>query len=248
VSGGRSIEVFPGPGTTYLPVGLSDRAVVQFGKGDWEPIIGELAEFEPIAYERVGVDRALAILADLALVYPSRLKILDVGCSVGTISRLLAAAGHEVTGVDSDVVAAVQEWQDPESISRARGGYSTSRCRFVEADIRSFLAVDDGQYDVALLLSVLHHWLSGYGYVGISRFDRAEIRATLTKLCSVVRRCLYVETPIEDEASEMPVDPEGEFLFPGWFVESGFARTVTVLASTVATNGKPRRLVRVDLS
>jgi SAM-dependent methyltransferase len=222
--------------------------VAHFGNGDLAPLLRELADFEPTAYERVGVDRALAILVDLALVQQSHLKILDVGCSVGTISRLLASSGHQVTGVDSDVVAAVQAWQDPDSISAARRGYSMARCRFIEADIRTFLDTDDGQYDVALLLSVLHHWLSGYGYVGVSRFDRVEIRDTLTKLCSVVRRCLYVETPIEDEAAEMPEDPLGEFRFPGWFVESGLARSVTAVASTVATNGKPRRLWRVDLS
>jgi hypothetical protein len=122
-----------------------------------------------------------------------------------------------------------------------------SNCELLRVDVRTHLEETERTYDVALLLSVVHHWLAGYGYTGAATFDRDEVRNTLRELCRRVRSHLYVEIPIEDEIKEMPVDPEGEFLFPGWFLESGLASDVRLVASTIATNGKPRRLWRVDL-
>jgi SAM-dependent methyltransferase len=234
-------------GTTYLPFGFTAYAMERFGVGDPEPIISELSV--DTSYERVGIDRALAIAIDLAVRgQRGDARILDVGCSVGTIGRLLSEIGYQVTGIDSDVVAGVQEWQDEGIISTARNGSHGSNFSFVRADLRDFLDSRDEKYDVALLLSVIHHWLSGYGYTGTSQFDREEVGATLLRLCARVRDCIYLEVPIEDEAFEMPPDPLGEFVFPRWFLDSRQATDVTFIASTIATNGKPRRLYRVEMA
>lgn len=234
-------------GNTYLPFGFTDYAMERFGVGDPAPVISELSG--DTSYERVGIDRAMAIAIDLA-VRGSRndATILDVGCSVGTIGRLLSEIGYRVTGIDSDVVAGVQEWQDERIIASARSGGQGSNFSFVRADLRNFLDSNDDEYDVVLLLSVIHHWLSGYGYTGTSQFDREEVEATLLRLCARVRDCIYLEVPIEDEAVEMPPDPLGEFVFPRWFLDSRQATEVTLIASTIATNGKPRRLYRVGMA
>lgn len=235
-------------GTTYLPSGFSARALARFGRGELEPLLAELRALGR-PYERAGIDRALAIAADLALLgAPRETRILDVGCSVGTLALLLSEVGYPVTGIDSDVVARVQEWQDDSILASARAASERPRCRLLRADLRDHLKDPESQYDVALLLGVLHHWLAGYGYSGEERMDREDIRRTLQRLCERVRSCLYVEVPIVDEWPEMPPDPEGEFLFPGWFLEAGLARDVRMIASTIATNGKPRRLYRVDLA
>ena len=234
-------------GTTYQPHGFSLSALQQWGFGVYEPLLGELAARDG-NYERVGIDRALAIATDMAaigLAIPSR--VLDVGCSVGTISVLLAAFGHRVTGIDSDVVAAVQGWQDGEQLDSVRTAQTSARCTLLKRDLREHLDADTSHVDVALLLSVLHHWLGGYGYTGTAAFARKDLAETLHRLCERVNRCLYVETPIEDEREEMPNDPEGEFLFPGWFLESGLGKSIILISSTIATNAKPRRLFRVDL-
>ena len=233
-------------GVMYLPTGLSEPALAAFGRGHYARLLAELKSCGP--YERVGVDRALAIAIDLALL-PSApgSRILDVGCSVGTISRVLAALGYQVLGIDSEVVSSAQPWQDPVHIARSRMDQTAPGCQFLQADIRDYLRTSDCRFDVVLLLSVLHHWLEGYGYAGAGRFTRQDMRQTLTSLCARVDRCLYVETPIEDEAEEIPADADGEFLFPGWFVRHGGAVGVAHVASTVATNGKPRRLYRIDL-
>lgn len=242
-------DEFLKPGTTYLPHGFSDFALSRFGAGDPEPVVAELSK--DTGYERVGIDRAMAIAVDLAVRGQRQgATILDVGCSVGTIGILLSEVGYRVTGIDSDVVASVQEWQDESAIARARGagGGGGEKFDFVRADLRDFMASNAKEYDVVLLLSVLHHWLSGYGYCGVAKFDRQEMRETLLTLCSRVRDCIYLEVPIDDEAVEMPPDPEGEFVFPRWFLESQQAKDVSLIASTVATNGKPRRLYRVEMA
>ena len=233
--------------TTYQPFGFSDMSLRRWGLGDYVPLLQELAARDG-NYERVAVDRALAVAIDMAAIgmsIPS--QVLDVGCSVGTVSVLLAAAGHHVTGIDSDIVAAVQGWQDPARSKGPERSQMSAQCVLLRRDLREHLRVDHSAVDVALLLSVLHHWLSGYGYAGAATFDRDEVRTTLELLCERVDRCLYVETPIVDESEEMPPDPEGEFLFPAWFVEAGLARDVVLVSSTIATNAKPRRLFRVDL-
>lgn len=234
-------------GTTYLPHRFSREALEHFGFGDFRALLSEL-DGQGASYERVGVDRALAIAVDLALQgAPKDAAILDVGCSVGTIAILLSQIGYQVTGIDSDVVARVQQWQDEAILRGARERWRGSRCRLVQADLRDHLAASQASYDVALLLSVLHHWLPGYGYTGQSSFTRAELGDTLERLCDRVSSFLYIEVPIADELTEMPPDSQGELLFPGWFLERNLARNAEVVASTVATNGKPRRLFRVDL-
>jgi SAM-dependent methyltransferase len=235
------------PGTTYLPHSFSAAALERFGRGDTKALEEEL-EGKSGSYERVGVDRALGIAIDLALlgVRPDA-SILDIGCSVGTISVLLSRIGYRVTGIDSDIVAQVQDWQDTEALSAARTGIESANCRLIQVDLRDHLASLEGSHDIALLLSVVHHWLAGYGYSGQEQFDRAEVRETLEELCRRVRSHIYLEVPIGDEAEEMPPDPQEEFLFPDWFLTAGLATDVSLVTSTVATNGKPRRMYRIDL-
>jgi SAM-dependent methyltransferase len=236
------------PGTTYLPIGFSQAALAAFGLGETALLLEEL-EAGGHSYERVGVDRVLAIAGDLALRgLPPDARILDVGCSTGTISVLLAALGYRVTGIDNDVVTRVQEWQDTALIESARRAGAGGRCRLLKADLREYLDSRPERCEVGLLLSVLHHWLAGYGYTGEKRFEREEMRVTLRRLCEYVRECIYLEVPIADEYPEMPPDPEGEFLFPGWFLSAGLASDIRLIASTVASNGKPRRLYRIDLA
>ena len=92
--------------TTYQPFGFSDMSLRRWGLGDFVPLLQELAARDG-KYERVAVDRALAVAIDMAAIgMPIPSQVLDVGCSVGTVSVLLAAAGHRVTGIDSDIVAA----------------------------------------------------------------------------------------------------------------------------------------------
>ena len=88
---------------------------------------------------------------------------------------------------------------------------------------------------------------SHYVFISQSGTVLEEMRKFLRDLCGRVRSHLYVENPIADELEEMPPDPEGELLFPAWFLTAGLATDARLICSTVATNGKLRRLYRLDL-
>lgn len=239
---------FPHEQTTYQPCELSRLALWRYGVGDYGPLLKELRAKPRDSYERAAVDRALAIGIDLAVSGMRRgATILDVGCGGGTISRLLAETGYHVTGVDQDIVAGAQEWQDREVLASNRKQMESAGCRLLTTDVVEFLENTAEVFDVALLLSVLHHFLHGYGYSGAGEIAPDRFDALLKSFCSRVRSYLYVEAPGSDEFQEMPPDPTGRFLFPAYFLEAGLGTDVRFIAASVATNGRPRRLYRVDL-
>lgn len=236
-----------GPGASYLPK-LSKAARAGFGAGQLDTLLGEL-ETAGHSYERVGVDRALAIACDLALRGTAReLSILDVGCSVGTISALLSELGHRVTAIDNDAVFAQQNWHKPNAVNAYRQELTGPNWQFVAAGLAEHLDSSDRKYDCALLLSVVHHWLEGSPHLGASGFDPGSLDSLLRQLCSRVEDCIYLETVLADEYDQMPYDPEGTFAFPGWFLDKGLATSAELVASTVANGGRPRRLYRVEMA
>src|SRR6201996_666013 len=78
-------------------------------------------------------------------------RVLDVGCGVGRWSRMLAARGAIVTGVDLSPTMIAQAQQ------RAAAEGVAPRCQFRVQDL-SRLEVD-GQFDVVLGVTVLQHIL-----------------------------------------------------------------------------------------
>lgn len=78
-------------------------------------------------------------------------RVLDVGCGVGRWSRMLAAKGAIVTGVDLSPTMIAQAKQ------RAVADGVADRCQFRVQDL-SHLEVD-GQFDVVLGVTVLQHIL-----------------------------------------------------------------------------------------
>lgn len=78
-------------------------------------------------------------------------RVLDVGCGVGRWSRLLAARGAQVTGVDLSPTMIAQARQ------RAAADGIADRCRFLVQDLSK---LDAGKhYDIVLGVTVLQHIL-----------------------------------------------------------------------------------------
>jgi SAM-dependent methyltransferase len=78
-------------------------------------------------------------------------RVLDVGCGIGRWSRLLAARGADVTGVDLSPTMIAQAQQ------RAAAAGVSDRCRFQVQDL-SKLDVG-GRFDLVLGVTVLQHIL-----------------------------------------------------------------------------------------
>jgi SAM-dependent methyltransferase len=78
-------------------------------------------------------------------------RVLDVGCGVGRWSRLLAARGARVTGVDLSPTMIVQAQR------RAAAAGLAERCSFRVQDLAKLEL--EGQFDVVLGVTVLQHIL-----------------------------------------------------------------------------------------
>lgn len=106
------------------------------------------AEFDEIA--RVaeagesGRDRYDAFL--LSLIPPTAVRVLDVGCGLGRLTRAIARPGRQVLGVDLS----------PAMIAGARAAVADGGVSFLHGD---FLAIDFGigAFDCVISAATLHH-------------------------------------------------------------------------------------------
>ncbi len=104
----------------------------------------------PEFYNRaIHLEQRLALNSWLRV--PPRTRVLDVGCGVGRWSRLLAARGAVVTGVD------LSPTMISEAQRRAAFEGVADHCRFQVQDLSSLEV--DGQFDMVLGVTVLQHIL-----------------------------------------------------------------------------------------
>lgn len=82
---------------------------------------------------------------------PSGSRVLDVGCGIGRWSRLLAARGARVTGID------LSPTMIAEAERRAAASGLAERCRFIVQD--SAALEIDGTFDLIVCVTVLQHML-----------------------------------------------------------------------------------------
>jgi SAM-dependent methyltransferase len=140
----------------------------------------------PEFYNRaIDLEQRLALEPWLRI--PAGARALDVGCGVGRWSRLLAARGAEVTGVD------LSPTMIAEAERRAVEEGVAERCRFEVQDLCN-LGVR-GMFDLVLGVTVLQHILNpdavGVALVGMSTHLKPCGRMILLEAApaTVVQRC-----------------------------------------------------------
>jgi hypothetical protein len=217
---------------TYLPEidAKSLRSAVL--SNDWSDIEALLSHQN---YERLGLERALAIAMDLYQCHAKLegLTVLDVGCNNGVIGKVLYALGCLVVGIDNSDV-------DSQSLYKPLKPSKEFELEFYKKDLKDFLSEDQRMWDAVLLLSVTHHWETGYAMSGNRRYTDKDITDICAKLCSKTNHTIYYEGP-----SNEPGFPEGYGIS---FLRKYFLqlRGVRFLQDTVGPNGYLRELWALD--
>jgi len=180
---------------TYLPeLSISDL-VHGLASQDWATVEEKLSRQQ---YERLGLDRALAIASDLLARHQSLrgLRILDVGCNNGLVTKVLSALGCSVVGIDNGDVDSQRLYSDLQSQTQFAGFELHTN------DLAEFLKVDDRYWDCILLLSVMHHWETGYAMSGKRRYSDDNIGRLLTTMFQRTRLSIYYECPFSEPGFE----------------------------------------------
>lgn len=141
-----SVRGIPAPQLYQPSVYWEDRA--QRFAGEGAGLAAVCAYGMPEFYNRtIQLEQRLALRPWLAVAPGTR--VLDVGCGVGRWSRLLAARGAEVTGVD------LSPTMIAEAQRRAAAEGVAERCSFRVQDLSDLDVA--GQFDVVLGVTVLQH-------------------------------------------------------------------------------------------
>lgn len=218
----------------YLPELQISDLMTGLYTGNWSEVDHALAKQE---YERLGLERALAIVSDLFIRFGSLqgLHILDVGCNNGLFAKTLAALGCCVVGIDNGDIndQGLYGYLQTESVSR---GFE-----FHQIDLQDFLRSDDRFWDCVLLLSVTHHWETGYAMSGKRRYVDEDIRRIFNTLLQRTKHSIYYECPFNE---------------PGFAPNAGIAfllrhladlPRMKLLGQTIGPNGYLRELWNLEV-
>lgn len=148
----------------------------------YQPVYRYEEDLKQANTSRTCLDRCELLATELAADIKN-VRILDVGCSMGYISLYLADRGATVTGVD----------YLPANIDFCRQLAKTASIK-AEFKEQEFSKVSDdlveGQYDVALIFSVLHHVVHLHGLAATRK-----MMATFLDKCDAI----YVELARKSE-------------------------------------------------
>lgn len=180
---------------SYLPTLTVSDLVHATSSNDWSSVEQKLRAQQ---YERLGLDRALTIASDLIAQHQclQGLRVLDVGCNNGLVAKALTALGCSVVGIDNGDVNSQGLYRDLEYQSQFEG------FEYHRKDLADFLDEDARCWDSVLLLSVTHHWETGYAMSGKRRYSDDDIRSLLLTLFSRTRSSIYYECPINEPGFE----------------------------------------------
>lgn len=219
---------------TYLPeLSISDLVHALVSQ-DWATVEEKLSRQQ---YERLGLDRALAIASDLLARHQSLsgLRILDVGCNNGLVAKVLSALGCSVVGIDNGDVDGQGLYLDLQSQTQLAG------FEFHSKDVAEFLDVEYRHWDCILLLSVTHHWETGYAMSGKRRYSDDDIGRLLATMFRRTRLSIYYECPSSEPGFEAGF---GINFLLRYCSELPKTRS---LGHTIGPNGYPREFWVLDM-
>ncbi len=216
----------------YLPQ-MTEEMAKAFAERDYARVRACLGEQ---SYERVGLDRAMLILDDIAGIWQSvqGYRFLDVGCNNGWIGHAVEKYGNVVIGVENGNIDSQQLYDT----LREDAGLIP----IVYADIADYLRDNPHErFDFTFLLSVVHQWEFGYAQSGFESKGEEEIAGIMRDILSRTTKAVYMEGPVCE-----PGLYEGYTeTFLDRFLPQEYRKNTVFLCHTVASNGYLRALYRI---
>lgn len=195
-------------------------------------------------YERICIDRVIAIINDLSSLNIQTGKVLDIGCNIGFFSHSLKCLDFDVLGIDNNAAPNTQGYY-PEpcliTANKLNDVYNVYP-EFIETDITDYILTQQSSFDIVLLLNVVHHFFGGYAKTGEGVKSDDIIVLFLNKLIQSTKKVIYFEGP-EDKEIEYYV-PGMEF--PKWFADTFDDIRIIRIANTCGADGKIRGLYRIQ--
>jgi SAM-dependent methyltransferase len=219
---------------TYLPEINIDDLINAIWTNNWSNVEEKIF---PQKYERVGIDRALSIVIDLIDSHQNlpNLKILDVGCNNGLIANVLAALKCDVTGIDNGAV------DSQEIYKNLKHQYQSGAIKFQNVDLLDLLKSHENYWDCIFLLSVTHHWETGYAMSGKRKYSDNDIHTIFVELFRRTRLTIYYECPLNEPGFEAG---SGVDFLHRFCIEPPKLR---FLGNTIGPNGYLRQLWAIDM-
>lgn len=220
---------------TYLPALDVEAFLDALHARDWTALPALVKDLDN--YDRLGLDRLMLIINDMQerLGRLDGLEILDIGCNSGLFSLGLAGLGNRVTGIDNLAINGQARYR--ELLLPGRAG---AQIRLLTLDAAELLAREPAaQWDIVLLLNVVHHWEFGYAQDKKTALSEDRIQELMAEIIGRTRDALYIETPWDE-----PGIPPGY----GWQFLERFVKIpvrLSELGLTVGPGGYLRQFFRI---
>lgn len=223
---------------TYLPRLSVDALSRGIFLDDWGGIETELGDQ---CYERMGLERSLLLALDIWEECGSLngVRVLDVGCNNGLFAQTLAMLGCHVIGIDSGVIDHQGLYHQAIIAEDCSG--EPLLFRFQQIDLLEYLRAEKDIWDYVLLLSVAHHWETGYAMSGKRVYSNDDVQFIMDSLCERTRRAIYYECP----SSEPGFDVGAGVQFLDRYLRC--SHSTTPLGKSIGPNGYLRDLLKIQV-
>lgn len=193
-------------------MGLRDEIEV-YSKARISPDTGEVEGFDQIIFPNVIRKREIGLVFELVNQLKPK-EVLDFGCGVGWLSRILSNHGYHTVGIDTS------DWLIKNAVKLA-----SQDSRFLTGDCMN-LPFRDNTFDLILSVAILHHLNTKKALAECRRVTTKNARLMLMEpnrlnpIAALGRKICPFDTRTKGEHPFSPGELKGILSAENWRVES----------------------------
>lgn len=216
----------------YLPQIPASALKQLFHQETQEEVNDFLSNYQ---YERLGLDRLMLILDDIKKYHTLPGSFLDIGCNNGLLPLFLGLFNNPAIGIDNSIIDSQELYSNLSFLPVPK----ELPVELYSMDLKEFLLqFPRKRIDYVLLLSVMHHWQTGYAMSGKNVYSVSEIHLMLEELFQRVNIAVYFEFPTDEPGFHRNWDKE----FIADFLQDKL--NIVFLSESVGPNGYIRHLYK----